>query len=106
MPSVTKWKVAPPCLTHGSLGLPVRTKTGARKGGGVRPADLTFVEHALAHHVGADAGGGLLEHLVVGVGMAVLKALALALALDVEHPPMDTHPTVAQGVVRSGDVPV
>jgi hypothetical protein len=33
MPSVTKWKVVPPCLTQGSLGLPVRTNTGARKGG-------------------------------------------------------------------------
>jgi hypothetical protein len=33
MPSVTKVKVVPPCMTSGSRGWWVRTKTGWRKGG-------------------------------------------------------------------------
>jgi hypothetical protein len=42
---------------------------GAERGR-VRPADLTLVEYAAAHHVGAGAGELLLGDLVVAVDLA------------------------------------
>src|SRR5215204_4277570 len=84
MPSVTKVNVVPPSLTNLSRGWWVTTNTGMRKGG-------------LSPH-GPRGSEALAKLLIVFVGLSAAEALHLAEGGQIEHPLLDKHAPIAQGV--------
>src|SRR5215212_7092705 len=71
------------------------------KGRIIAPGLLSFVEHPPAHHDGSRGCESLTEFLVVRVSLATGEALDLAEGGQIEHPLLDEHAPIAQGVPRA-----
>jgi hypothetical protein len=71
---------------------------GHAKGGVIAPRPLAFVEHSPAHHHSPRGSEALAKLLIVFVGLSAAEALHLAEGGQLEHPLLDKHAPIAQGV--------
>src|SRR5215213_11315404 len=67
-------------------------------GGIIPPRHLAFVEHAPAHHHSPCGSESLAKFLLVFVGLSDGEPLHLAEGGQIEHPLLDKHAPIAQGV--------
>jgi hypothetical protein len=68
----------------------------------ISPWSLSFVEHPPAHHDSPRGSESLAKFLIVFVGLSAAETLDLAEGGQIEHPLLDTHAPIAQGVSCAG----